>query len=41
MKKLLALLVVTILLLSGTALAETAKALEGKFIPVLPLGVAH
>ncbi|MDD3572836.1 MAG: ABC transporter substrate-binding protein [Eubacteriales bacterium] len=41
MKKLLALLVVTILLLSGTALAETAKPLEGKFIPVLPLGVAH
>lgn len=41
MKRLLGLLLVLVLLLSGTALAESAKPLEGKFIPVLPLGVAH
>ena len=29
------------MLMAGTAFAETAKPLEGKFIPVLPLGVAH
>lgn len=41
MKRMLGLLLALMLLLSGTALAETAKPLEGKFIPVLPLGVAH
>lgn len=41
MKRLLGLLIVAMLLLSGVAFAETAKPLEGKFIPVLPLGVNH
>ncbi len=41
MKRILGLLLVLMLLLSGTALAESAKPLEGKFVPVLPLGVAH
>lgn len=40
MKRFVGLLLVVMLLLSGTALAQ-AKPLEGKFIPVLPLGVAH
>lgn len=41
MKRILGLMLVVMLLLSGAALAEGAKPLEGKFVPVLPLGVAH
>ncbi|MEG0934743.1 MAG: ABC transporter substrate-binding protein [Clostridia bacterium] len=41
MKKTLAMVLVTLMLISGVALAQTAKPLEGGFIPVLPLGVAH
>lgn len=41
MKRILA-LVLVLMLLSGAVLAQAAdKPLEGKFIPVLPLGVAH
>ena len=40
MKKVLALVLMLIMLLSCGAMAEE-KPLEGKFIPVLPLGVAH
>lgn len=40
MRKILALVLVSLMLLSGVAVAETAS-LEGGFIPVLPLGVAH
>lgn len=40
MKKILALVLLAAMLLSCAAMAE-AKPLEGKFIPVLPLGVAH
>ncbi|MGI6687038.1 MAG: ABC transporter substrate-binding protein [Christensenellales bacterium] len=41
MKKLLAIVLIMMLMVSGFALAESAKPLEGKFVPVLPLGVAH
>ncbi|HSK69714.1 MAG TPA: ABC transporter substrate-binding protein [Candidatus Limnocylindria bacterium] len=41
MKRIVGLLLAAMLLLSGAAMAQTAKPLEGKFIPVLPLGVAH
>ncbi|MGI6696569.1 MAG: ABC transporter substrate-binding protein [Christensenellales bacterium] len=41
MKKLLAIVLIVMLMVSGFALAESAKPLEGKFVPVLPLGVAH
>ncbi len=41
MKKLFAFLLASMMLLSAVAYAENPKPLEGKFIPVLPLGVAH
>ncbi len=41
MKRLLGLVLALMLILSGTALAAGGKPLEGKFVPVLPLGVAH
>ena len=41
MKRILAGLLILVMLMAGTAMAGTAKPLEGKFIPVLPLGVAH
>ncbi len=41
MKRLLGIVLVVVMLVSGAALAESAKPLEGKFVPVLPLGVAH
>jgi len=40
-KRILAGLLILVMLMAGTAMAGTAKPLEGKFIPVLPLGVAH
>ena len=41
MKRLLGIVLVLVMLLSCAALAESPKPLEGKFVPVLPLGVAH
>ena len=40
-KRIIAFLMICLMLVSFSAFGEAAKPLEGKFIPVLPLGVAH